>query len=128
MPLDATQDWASVKTFSHAVANHMAKVLPAVFSAVSGPKNRVNRIFVDYLRNGKAQSTVAAFSARARPGLAVSMPISWSELPDVGASDQWNIRTALDRMRGLKDDPWGRYWGTRQLITQEMRHRLGAFE
>jgi bifunctional non-homologous end joining protein LigD len=81
IPLNATQDWVTVKAFSHAVANHLAMVLSGVFSTVSGPKNRVNKIFVDYLRNGKGQSTVAAFSARARPGLAVSMPISWSELP-----------------------------------------------
>jgi hypothetical protein len=99
-------------------------VLPAMFSAVSGPKNRVNNVFVDYLRNGKAQSTVAAFSARARPGLAVSMPISWADLPDVHGSDQWNIRTALDRTSPLRKDPWSGYWDRRQLITPEMRRRL----
>jgi bifunctional non-homologous end joining protein LigD len=84
------------------------------------------KIFVDYLRNGKGQSTVAAFSARARAGLAVSMPISWTELPDVHGSDQWNIRTALDRTSGLRKDPWSGYWDSRQLITPEMLHRLGA--
>src|ERR1700740_2669789 len=115
-----------VNAFSHAVANHVAKVLPGVFSAVSGPKNRVNKIFVDYLRNGKAQSTVAAFSARARPGLAVSMPFSWTELPNVDGSGQWNIGTALDRMSWLKEDPWKGYWESRQLITPEMRRRLSA--
>jgi bifunctional non-homologous end joining protein LigD len=128
VPLNATQDWSMVKAFSHAVANHLARVLPGVFSAVSGPKNRVNKIFVDYLRNGKGQSTVAAFSARARPGLTVSMPISWAELPDVHGSDQWNIRTALDRTSRLRKDPWSGYWDNRQLITPEMRHRLGAAE
>jgi bifunctional non-homologous end joining protein LigD len=76
------------------------------------------------LRNGKAQSTVAAFSARARPGLAVSMPISWAELPDVNSSDQLNIRTALGRIRRLRKDPWKGYWDRRQLITPEMRRRL----
>jgi bifunctional non-homologous end joining protein LigD len=124
VPLIAAQDWTTMKAFTQAVANHLAKVLPAVFSAVSGLKNRVNKIFVDYLRNGKAQSTVAAFSARARPGLAVSMPISWAELPDVNSSDQLNIRTALGRIRRLRKDPWKGYWDRRQLITPEMRRRL----
>jgi bifunctional non-homologous end joining protein LigD len=36
VPLNATQDWSMVKAFGHAVANHIAKVLPGVFSAVSG--------------------------------------------------------------------------------------------
>jgi bifunctional non-homologous end joining protein LigD len=41
----------------------------------------VGKVFVDYLRNGHAQTTAAAFSARARPGMGISMPIAWDELP-----------------------------------------------
>ena len=57
--------------------------MPDRFSAVLGPKNRVGKIFIDYLRNGKGASTVAAFSARARSGMGVSMPVAWDELPEI---------------------------------------------
>lgn len=51
----------------------------------SGASNRAGRIFIDYLRNGQSQSTAEAFSARARPGIGVSVPIAWEELPAVTA-------------------------------------------
>lgn len=80
-----------IKSFSQGVARHMATLMPERFSAVLGPKNRVGKIFIDYLRNSKGASTVAAYSARARPGMGVSMPIAWDELSEVDAADLWNI-------------------------------------
>ncbi|WP_311394687.1 MULTISPECIES: hypothetical protein [unclassified Caballeronia] len=53
----------------------MARLTRERFSAVLGPKNRVKKIFIDYLRNSRGASTVAVFSARARSGMGVSMPI-----------------------------------------------------
>jgi bifunctional non-homologous end joining protein LigD len=77
---------------------------------VLGPKNRVGKIFVDYLRNSKGASTVAAFSARSRSGMGVSMPISWEEIRRVKAADQWTIHTAVAHQRSLGADPWQGYW------------------
>jgi bifunctional non-homologous end joining protein LigD len=103
----------------------MAKVLPDHFSAVSGPRNRIGKIFIDYLRNSRGASTVAPFSVRARPGLAVSMPIAWDELKNVIGGDQWSMSSALARQRSLKGDPWEGYWRTRQGITVAMRRAIG---
>ena len=55
----------------------MARTIPDRFVAKSGGTNRVGKIFIDYLRNGHGQTTAAAFSARSRPGLGASMPVSW---------------------------------------------------
>jgi bifunctional non-homologous end joining protein LigD len=125
VPLTRQQGWADVKGFSQALAQHMAKVLPDHFSAVSGPRNRVGKIFIDYLRNSRGASTVAPFSVRARPGLAVSMPIAWDELKDVTGGDQWSMSSALARQRSLNNDPWEGYWRTRQGITVAMRRAIG---
>ncbi|MBC8742752.1 DNA ligase D [Paraburkholderia sp. UCT31] len=125
VPLTGKQDWTTVKSFSHSVAKHLAKVVPERFVAVLGPKNRVGKIFVDYLRNGKAQSTAAAFSVRARPGLAVSMPIDWDEVKSVKSGDQWSMKSAVERMKLMRNDPWKHYWLARQTITPAMRRLLG---
>jgi hypothetical protein len=72
VPLSADQGWADVKAFSKALTRHMAKVIPSRFSAVAGQKNRVGKIFFDYLRNGNGATSVAALSVRARPGMPVA--------------------------------------------------------
>ncbi|KXU84352.1 hypothetical protein CR51_42220 [Caballeronia megalochromosomata] len=125
VPLTRRQQWEEVKDFSHAVARYMARLMPERFSPVLGPKNRVKKIFIDYLRNSKGASTVAVFSARARTGMGVSMPIAWDELADIGRADQWTIKTAAQRMHSLKADPWEGYHRTRQGITVAMRRAVG---
>lgn len=124
VPLTRRQGWGEVKQFSQAVAKHMARVVPERFSAVLGPKNRVRKIFIDYLRNRRGASTVAPFSVRARPGLAVSMPVSWEELRDIRGGDEWTMESALARQKGLTSDPWDGYWRTRQGITAAMRRAV----
>jgi bifunctional non-homologous end joining protein LigD len=125
IPLTRRQGWDEVKGFSQAIARHMAREIPDRFSAVLGPKNRVGKIFVDYLRNSKGASTVAAFSARARSGMGVSMPIGWDEIRQLKAADQWTIHTAVARQRSLGGDPWQGYWRCRQGITAAMRRAVG---
>jgi len=119
-------EWSEVKGFSQAIARYLAKLLPQHFSAVSGPKNRIGRIFIDYLRNSQGASTVAAYSARARAGLAVSVPIHRDELAELKGADVWNIRNLLSRLEEQgDDDPWAGINQTGQEITADMQGRLG---
>ncbi len=83
VPLTRKLGWDEVKGFSHAIVSHMAKLLPDRFSAVSGPKNRVGRIFIDYLRNGLGATTICAYAARTREGLPVSVPIFREEMAEL---------------------------------------------
>ncbi|QXH33505.1 DNA ligase D [Pseudomonas muyukensis] len=124
VPLTRRAGWDEVKDFSHALVEHMAGLFPDRLSAVSGPKNRVGRIFIDYLRNGKGATTVAAYSLRAREGLPVSVPIWRDELPLLKGANQWNIDNLRERLAEV-DDPWAEMTTTRQSITQRMRKQLG---
>ncbi|MDR5799005.1 MULTISPECIES: DNA ligase D [Caballeronia] len=124
VPVTRRQDWEDIKTFSQSIARYMARLMPERFSAVLGPKNRVGKIFIDYLRNSKGASTAAIYSARARPGMGVSMPIAWEELNDVASADQWTIANAVQRMRSLGADPWAGYHRTRQGLTAAMRRAV----
>ena len=124
VPLTRRAGWDEVKDFSHALVEHMAGLFPDRLSAVSGPKNRVGRIFIDYLRNGKGATTVAAYSLRAREGLPVSVPIWRDELPQLKSANQWNIGNLRQRLAEV-DDPWADMAATRQSITMSMRKQLG---
>ncbi|MBC8738001.1 DNA ligase D [Paraburkholderia sp. UCT31] len=126
VPLAKQAGWDEVKDFSQAVAQHMATTLPQYFSAKMGAQNRKKKIFIDYLRNNRGSSTVAAFSARARPGLGVSVPLAWDELESTTSGDQWGIRNVRERVDGLRNDPWADYAKTRQRITAAMKKRLGV--
>ncbi|PRY03471.1 DNA ligase D [Paraburkholderia sp. BL25I1N1] len=124
VPLAKQAGWDEVKDFSQAVAQHMAATLPKYFSAKMGAQNRKQKIFVDYLRNNRGSSTVAAFSARARPGLGVSVPLAWDEVAGTKGGDQWTIENLHERLADLKSDPWADYAKTRQRITAAMKKRL----
>jgi bifunctional non-homologous end joining protein LigD len=92
---------------------------------VSGPKNRVGRIFIDYLRNGLGATTISAYSVRTREGLPVSVPINREELLEIKGANAWNIHNVHQRLAELDEDPWADLPKTRQTITAEMRKRVG---
>ncbi|MFK3775297.1 DNA ligase D [Pseudomonas sp. NPDC089406] len=125
VPLTRRASWDEVKAFSHAIVQHLAGLFPERLSAVSGPKNRVGRIFIDYLRNGKGATTVAAYSLRAREGLPVSVPIWREELGQLKGANQWHIGNLHERL-GEVDDPWAAMGKVRQSITARMRKQLGV--
>lgn len=125
VPLARKDDWDTVKAFAKAIAQFLTQQLPERFTATMGPKNRVGKIFVDYLRNTRGASTVAAYSVRARPGLPVSVPIAREELSELRNAQQWDIRSLPERLEGLKTDPWEGY-DHRQKMTKKMWEQLGA--
>lgn len=125
VPLTRKHGWDEVKDFSHAIVSHMAKLLPERFSAVSGPKNRVGRIFIDYLRNGLGATTICAYAARTREGLPVSVPLFREEVGEIKGGNQWNISNVHERLNEVGDAPWADMKKTRQSITAEMRKRVG---
>ena len=123
VPLRKTHDWETVKDFSQAVVAHMAQTVPQRFVVKSGPKNRVGRIFIDYLRNGLGATSAAAWSARARPGIGISVPVDWSELMELRGGDHWTIRSAHERLPH-GNAPWAAYAKSARSLAPAMA-RLG---
>ncbi len=106
VPLNPPAPWDQVKSFAQAVAEAMAGYKPKEFVAVAGEKNRVNRIFVDWLRNGRGATSVASFSLRARATAGVAMPLSWAELTKIKRGDQFTIKNAMKHIRDWHTHPW----------------------
>ncbi|CAM3980226.1 DNA ligase (ATP) [Bordetella tumbae] len=118
VPIRRQYGWDTVKDFSAEIVRHLARTIPQLFVAKSGPRNRVGKIFADYLRNGFGSTTVAAWSARGRPGLPVSVPVAWDELSALKSSAQWTIATVHQRL-DVGNDPWADY--APQGIAQAMK-------
>ena len=109
VPIVRRYSSAQVKAFSGAVVHHLAAVAPQRFVAKSGPRNRVGKIYVDYLRNGSGATTACAWTLRAREGLPVSVPISWDELASVTSANQWTLRNITTRAHKIGNAPWASY-------------------
>ena len=117
VPLLRRHTWEAAKLFSQRVAQHLARTMPERFSAKMGPRNRIGKVFVDYLRNNRGSTTVAAYSVRARPGLPVSVPLAWGELAELKRADKWNIINIGARVAHFSD-PWKDYERARQSIAR----------
>jgi bifunctional non-homologous end joining protein LigD len=124
VPLARHAGWDDAKAFARAVADHMAGTLPQYFSAKMGARNREGRIFVDYLRNNRGASTIAAYAPRARPGLGVSVPIAWDELDKTTGGAQWRVANLHERLDALRADPWEGYAQAKQRVTAALMRRL----
>ena len=64
------------------------------------------RVYLDVARNGYAQTVVAPYSVRARPGAPVATPIDWDEVRTSRLRpDRWTLGNVFRRL-GAKADPW----------------------
>jgi bifunctional non-homologous end joining protein LigD len=125
VPIARRHGWDETKAFAKAVAQHLALTLPQRFTATPGPRHRVGKVFVDYLRNARGATAVCAWSARARPMLPVSVPLAWDELAQLRSAAQWTIRDVGQRLQALGDaDPWDGYAAAARQGLARAMHRL----
>ncbi|MHB1485045.1 MAG: DNA ligase D [Saccharofermentanales bacterium] len=123
VPLMPHDDWDTVKNFSKAVSSHMAKVIPEMFSDISGDKNRVGKIFIDYIRNNFGSTTVSAYSVRARPGMGVSIPCAWEKIAELTGGAHWSVSNVHEYLES-GENPWEDYFKTSQTISEEAKEIL----
>jgi bifunctional non-homologous end joining protein LigD len=115
----AAATWAEAKDFCHAIAEAMAKDQPRLYTATSTKAQRPGRIYVDYLRNARGATAVAAYSTRARPEVGVSTPLTWDELESVHSGSQFTISNFGKRLQHLSADPWDGFFRLRQSLPKK---------
>ncbi|MGH3319087.1 MAG: hypothetical protein ACRDN9_02715 [Streptosporangiaceae bacterium] len=99
-----TAGFDEVRHFARAAAELIAAKDPDRFTVERRKDQRGNRVFLDYLRNAYAQTSVAPYAARAKPGAPVATPLHWDELEDV---EPWRFTTRnLFRRLDSTGDPW----------------------
>jgi len=123
-PLQAKQSWEEMKEFSRAVAEEFVQAAPQWFVATMTKAKRTGKIFIDFFRNTRGATAVAAYSTRARPGAPVSTPLSWDELPSLKSADAYTLGTVPARLAGLRSDPWKGFFEVRQWISAKMRQSV----
>lgn len=113
VPLIPSVSWDAFYDFAKGVAQVMEQKWPDHYTSNSRKAKRTNKIFIDWIRNGRGATSIAPYSLRARDGARVSMPISWDQL-DTIAPDGIDMKTALQMID--KDDPWKDFFKNNQLL------------
>jgi bifunctional non-homologous end joining protein LigD len=126
MPIAARHDRDEVKSFARSMAEALARAVPERFTAAVAKRARTGKVFVDYLRNGEAASAVVAFSARARPGASVSMPIAWTALAEDVRDGRFSVRTVPALLERQRADPWADYARRAPALTKAMARKIAA--
>lgn len=122
-PVARRIDWDAFKAFARAVAERLAADSPEAYTTNPQKARRKGKIFLDYLRNSRGATAVAAYSPRARENAPVATPLSWSELEDGIDPGAFTITTLPRRLTERRDDPWAGYADLRQSITAAARRR-----
>ncbi|TIS53233.1 MAG: DNA ligase D [Mesorhizobium sp.] len=125
-PLKPKAEWPAVKAFTKAVADSMASDSPGRYVSTITKSKRRGKILVDYLRNQRGATAVAPYSTRARPGAAVSMPLSWDELgPGIGPA-YFTVENTPIRLASLSSDPWQDFRAAAAPIEEPAKRRKKA--
>lgn len=104
VPLDRSADAQTVRTFSEAVAAALETRHPDRLTTAFSKADRGTRLYLDILRNGPAQTEVAAYGVRARPTAPVAAPLEWNEVRSFDPG-RWTVRNVFRRL-ARRDDPW----------------------
>ena len=124
VPLVPKIDWDTAKEFSRQIAQHMVRQAPDRYTATMSKAKRRGKIYIDYLRNAKTATAVAAYSTRARVGAPVSVPLRWDELGADIRGNYFNLRNTPERLSLIGKDPWHDYEKSRRPITAALIKKL----
>ncbi len=110
VPLDPRHGWDAHKDFSKRFAEALSLAEPDRYVATMSKAKRKGKIFIDYLRNQRGSTAILPYSARAREGAPVAVPIGWDALGAVERAGAWTIDDAeelLDRATSAELKGWG---------------------
>ncbi len=110
VPLNTGRSWDEHKDFSRRFAEALSIAEPERFTATMSKAKRKGKIFIDWLRNQRGSTAVIPYSARARSGAPVAVPIGWNELKSMKDAQPFSIDDAkrlIDRAESKTLAGWG---------------------
>jgi bifunctional non-homologous end joining protein LigD len=122
-PLTPALDWSACLAFARDVGRALVRANPALYTVTFAKRGRERKILIDYLRNNRTNTSICAYSPRAREGAHVSMPVGWHQLDD--PPEPWTLPAAADRLRRARRDPWAGYWTASQQVSGAARSAVG---
>ena len=113
-PIRPSLSWEECLAFSRDVAGALVRTSPDRYTMAFSKRGREDKILIDYLRNTRTNTSICAYSSRARAGAPVSMPVSWDDLTK--GPERFTLPTVLERLRRMRSDPCAGYWKAAQRV------------
>lgn len=126
VPIRPHWGWEQVKEFCHGIARAHAADDPAAFTTTMAKNRRRGKVFIDYLRNGRGNTSIGLYSARARPGAPVSTPLRWNELSPGATANRYTVTNLRRRLAALRSDPWEGYEEARVSLSQALMKQFAG--
>jgi len=115
VPIKPERDWSECLPFARNVSEAIARIDSGRYTTTFAKAGREEKLLIDYLRNNRTNTSVCAFSPRARPGAFVSMPVAWRDLR--ARPERWTVQTVPPRLKRARTDPWEDYWTSKQRLS-----------
>jgi bifunctional non-homologous end joining protein LigD len=123
VPLAGRPTWDACAAYAEAIATEIAGRAPKAYVAEMSKAKRTGKVFIDWLRNVRGSTSIAAYSTRAKPGAPVSVPVDWDTLDPRGGPAEFDMKNVPRRLARRKADPWAGYWKARQTLPAARRGR-----
>jgi len=117
VPLRPQATWNACLAFSRALSEALERSQPELYTTQFAKRGRESKILIDYLRNNRTNTSIAAYSPRARAGGPVSVPLRWEELKTSLNPARFTIQSIGRRLSRLSADPWDGYEQSRQRLS-----------
>ena len=103
LPLDGSLDHDQARILAELLARVVVEALPEIATIARPLAARGEKVYVDYLQNGRGKLIAAPFCVRPRPGAPVSTPLRWTQVTSRLDPTRWNVRTTPRAMRRSGD-------------------------
>lgn len=116
VPIKPEWGWEEIKAFTFGIARAHASDAPKALTTNMSKDKRRGKVFIDYLRNGRGNTSIARYSTRARENATVATPLRWDELSPGATANRYTVSNLRRRLSALKGDPWEGYEDARNTI------------
>lgn len=117
IPIRSEGTFSEVKDFAHKVSQALVNNSPERYTLEHRKNKRGTKIFLDYLRNEYAQTSVSPYAIRAKERAPIATPIGWDELSTIQDAQQYTMKNIFRRL-GRKGDAWPDFEKKRKSLVQ----------
>jgi bifunctional non-homologous end joining protein LigD len=79
-PLEHPMLHDQARQYTRSLVQKLVDKRPDSLLLSASPAARHGKIFLDYLRNGRGNTAIGAYSPRAHPNFPIACPVSWSQV------------------------------------------------